>query len=321
MIWGVTDNSFVLSMYIITMMTGLPGNLLSLYAFIRKVKQEVKLTDVLLLNLNISDLIFLIFLPILIKATAEMEWGMSSYLCPLATYIFLINIYNSTLILTAVSVERYLGVIFAIKYKLNRHPRYAVITSVIIWVINLGHCSIVYYMQYNFSDGIKVGLDPINHNTCYWQFTEDQLKILLPECLGISIVFIFVPLIICCFCYINIIRALYQLDNIKPRKRCRAIGLAMSTLLIFMICSIPFGVSHVEGYIINSRPSWRVYALVSSSISVSLDTIVFYCSSKALRNTFMDHIPRLLMWLQHCCRCLFTDSDHTQHESTIFENN
>lgn len=302
MIWGVNNNSFVLSMYIITLMTGFPGHLLSLYALIRKLKQEAKLTDVLLLNLNISDLIFLFFLPIFIKATADMGWEMRYFLCPLATYIFLINIYNSTLILTAVSVERYLGVIFAIKYKLSRHPRYAVITSVIIWVINLGHCSIVYYMQYNFSDGINVGLDPTSHNTCYWEFTEKQLNILLPECLGISIVFIFVPLIICCFCYIHIIRALYQLDNIKPMKRCRAIGLAMSTLLIFMTCSIPFGVSHVVGYIKNARPSWRVYALVSSSISVSLDTIVFYCSSKALRNTFMDYIPRLFMWLQHCCR-------------------
>ncbi|XP_058232102.1 free fatty acid receptor 2-like [Hemibagrus wyckioides] len=318
MIWDETVNTLVLIVYCVTLITGLPGNLLSFYAFVKRVKQEAKPTDVLLLSLNISDLIFLSFLPIHIKVTAEREWNMNYSLCPLATYIFLINIYNSTLTLTAISVERYLGVVFAIKYKLKRHPRYAVMTSVVIWVINLIHCSIVFYMQYKFSDGEKAGLDPINHDTCYWNFTGEQLHILLPECLGVSIVAIFIPLIICCFCYISIIRILYQLDNIKPMKRYRAVGLAMSTILIFLICSLPFGITHVYGFIKNERPIWRVYALLSSSISVCLDPIVFYCSSKTLYNTFKDCVPRLYMWL----RCLVTNnsSDQTQQDSTIFDH-
>lgn len=127
-------SSLVLTVYSITLIAGLPGNLLSLYAFVQKVKQGAKATDMLLLSLNISDLIFLFFLPIGIKEAPDLEWNISFFLCPLSTYIFLVNIYNSTLLLTDVSVDRYLGVAFAIKYKLKQHPRYAVTISVIIYI-------------------------------------------------------------------------------------------------------------------------------------------------------------------------------------------
>lgn len=68
----------------------------------------------LLLSLNISDLIFLFPLPIHIKEAADMDWTMSHFLCPLSTYIFVIDFYNSTLVLMAISVERYMHDIFDI---------------------------------------------------------------------------------------------------------------------------------------------------------------------------------------------------------------
>lgn len=296
--WPRYLRDMVLSVYSITLITGLPGNLLSLYAFIRKAKQGPKPTDMLLLSLNISDLIFLSFLPIHIKETADGAWNMNSFLCPLSAYIITINIYNSTLHLTAVSLERYLGVVHAIEYKLKRCPRYAVITSVIIWVLNMAHSSIVFYMQYHFSDQTNAGLDPTTHNTCYWNFTEAQLNILLPECLAISIVAVFIPLMICCYCYINIIRVLYQLDNIKPMKRFRAIGLAVSTLLLFILCFMPFSVFHVVAFVAGHNPEWAVYAQLPSIFRACLNPFVFYFSSKALQNTFRDCKRGLHEWLQ-----------------------
>lgn len=286
MMGSAYPRNLVLIVYTITLITGLPGNLLSLYAFIRRVKQGAKPTDMLLLSLNISDLIFLTFLPIHIKVTADEEWTMNYFLCPFSTYIVFVSIYNSTLHLTAVSLERYLGVVHAIKYKLKRHPRYAVITSVFIWTLNMAHCSIIFYMQYHFSDETNAGLDPATHNTCYRNFTEEQLSILLPECLAVSIVAVFVPLMICCFCYVKIIRVLYQLDNIKPAKRFRAIGLAVSTLLLFILCFMPFSVVSVVAFVTGCNPDWAVYAQLPSISIACLNPFVFYFSTKAMQNIF-----------------------------------
>lgn len=293
--WTTNLRNLILTAYSIILIVGLPGNLLSLYAFSRKVKQGAKPTDVLLLSLNVSDLIFLFFLPIRIKEAADMEWTMSYFLCPLSAYIFLMNIYNSTLFLTAISVERYLGVVFAIKYKLKRRPRYAVIASVVIWVVNMAHCSIVYYMQYGFSDWKNAGLDPANNTTCYWIVNEQQEKILLPENLGIAIVAVYIPLIICLFCYVNIMRVLYQLDNIRPMKRFRATGLAVSILLIFMIFFVPFSVSNWVGFIAWCSPDCKLYVHLLTIFRVCLDPLVFYFSSKALQNTLRHCKQGVLM--------------------------
>ncbi|XP_053343362.1 free fatty acid receptor 2-like [Clarias gariepinus] len=294
--WTPDLRVLVLTVYSIILLTGVPCNLLSLCILIRKAKQDAKPIHMILLSLNISDLIFLISLPIRIKETADNEWNMSYFFCPLAAYIFVINFFNSTLLLMTISVERYLAVFFAIQYKLKRHPRHTVIISIIIWVVNMSHCTVVFYMEYHFLDSIQ-GLT--NGTGCYWSFNEEQMKILVPARLVLSIVEIFIPLMICCFCYINIIRRLSLTGNIKPMKRFRAIGLAISTLLVFMICFIPLGVCFVEGFIGWNNPSWRVYAMLFSSFNACLDPFIFYFSSKSLQKAFSRSIRALYMLLHN----------------------
>lgn len=231
-----------------------------------------------------------------------MGWRMRNFLCPFSTYITLINFYTSTLHLPAVSVDRYLAVVFALEYKIKQHPRYAVIVSVIIWVVNLAHCSIVYYMQYHFLNEKNPGLDPITHNTRYRYFTQEQKNIIVPECLGISILAICVPLFICCFCYITITITIYRLpklDNMSPMKCSRTIALAIFTVLNFIICFLHFSVYHIVSYILRDSPDWRVFPLLFSSLSPCLDPFVYYFSSKALQNTFKDSMQGILMWLKH----------------------
>ncbi|XP_026883459.1 free fatty acid receptor 3-like [Electrophorus electricus] len=107
-------NNLVLAVDTITLVIGLPANLLALYTFIQKLKQNAKPIDVLLLSLTISDLIFLVFLPFRIKEEADRKWTMSRHFCPVSNFVFYTTIYISTFLLMAISVERYLGVAFPI---------------------------------------------------------------------------------------------------------------------------------------------------------------------------------------------------------------
>ncbi|XP_072515717.1 free fatty acid receptor 2-like [Salminus brasiliensis] len=300
--WTRQLSDLVLAVYSITLITGLPANLLALYTFVRKVKQNPAPIDVLLLSLTISDLVFLFFLPFRMKEASDMKWTMSYFLCPLSGFIFYTTIYNSTFLLTAISVERYLGVAFPIKYKLKRRPRNAVIASVIFWVISMAHCSIVYIMQY-YDHSNNTVLDPSLRNTCYEDFSHEQLKVLMPVRLELFFVLFCIPFIICCFCYINFILILSRLPNINPKRRFRAIGLALGTLLVFIICFMPYNVSHVVGYIGWYSPSWRVYALLTSTFNACLDPFIFYFSSSALRGTFKHCMQGLFQKLHLSCCC------------------
>lgn len=269
------------SVYIITFITGFPANVLAFYTFCRKVWKKPAPIDILLLNLTVSDLLFLMVLPFKMQEVADnMIWNMPYFLCPLSGFVFYMTIYNSTFFLTAVSVERYLGVAFPIQHSLRRRPIYAVFASIFIWVFSVLHLSIVYIMPYYNPPG--TGSAP--RNICYEGFTDAQLQILLPVRLELCIVLFCIPFLICSFCYINFIRILSRLPNIGRRRRLRAIGLALGTLLVFALCFGPYNLSHVVGFATKKSPEWRDKALLLSTFNACLDPLIFYFTSAAVRN-------------------------------------
>ncbi|CAH2318652.1 free fatty acid receptor 2-like [Pelobates cultripes] len=280
-----SHSHLVLAVYIVTFITGLPSNLLAFYTFFTRVRQKQTPVDILLLNLTISDLVLIMFLPFKMReAAAGMIWDMPIFLCPITGFFYYSSIYISTLFLTAVSVERYLGVAFPIKYKLNRKPMYAVIASILFWFLACANCSIVYIIQYALPNNDK----QVNHSTCYENFTNEQLKILLPVRLELGLLLFFIPFIITLYSYINFIKILMNLPNIQRKRKQRAIGLALATLINVCVCFAPYNISHIVGFIKNESPKWRVNALLFSTLNASLDPVVFYFSSTAFQKVFFD---------------------------------
>ncbi|XP_075697006.1 free fatty acid receptor 3-like [Rhinoderma darwinii] len=289
-----------LFVYLFTFITGLPLNIAALSALVHKFNHSLTPVDILLLNLTISDLILLLFLPLKMREAASgMIWDMPLFLCPLTGFFYYSSIYISTLFLTAVSIERYLGVAFPIKYKLHRKPAYATFTSIIFWFIAYAHCSIVYVVQYSIPNNATAS----NETKCYEQFNEEQLKVLLPVRLEMGVVLFFIPSIITLYCYINFVRILMSLPNIQKKRKQRAIGLAMATLANFCICFAPYNISHIVGIIQNRSPTWRVDALLLSTFNATLDPVVFYFTSMTVQKTFCDFLAALLVKLRSICPC------------------
>ncbi|CAM4624552.1 free fatty acid receptor 2-like [Lepidochelys kempii] len=278
-----------LTVYIFTFLIGLPSNLLAFYTFLVKVRQKPTPVDILLLNLTISDIFLLIFLPFrMVEAISDMTWTLPTFLCPLTNFVFYSSIYISSLFLMAVSVERYLGVAFPIKYKLRRRPAYATATSVVFWVVGSAHCSIVYIVQF---------LDQSQNRTayfnCYYNFTTSQLQVVLPFRLELFLVLFCLPFTVTIFCYVNFIRILVALPNIPARRKRRAVGLAMATLFNFIFCFAPYNLSHVVGFVQKKSPEWRVYALLLSTLNTALDPVIFYFSSTAVKRAFTKCLASL----------------------------
>ncbi|XP_077193035.1 free fatty acid receptor 2-like [Paroedura picta] len=316
------NNTLVLTVYIFAFLTGLPSNLLAIYTFLPKVRQKPTPIDILLLNLTISDIILLLFLPFkMVEAASGMTWPLPDFLCPLTGFCYYSSIYISTLFLTAVSVERYLGVAYPIKYKLNRRPAYAVVASIFFWLLACSHCSIVYIVQYQVVGLNETGSAPDNISKCYEKFSSSQLRILLPVRLELCLSLFCLPFLITLFCYVNLIRILTSLPNIQARRKQRAVGLAVATLLNFAICFAPYNISHIVGFIRNQSPPWRVYALLLSTLNASLDPAIFYFSSTAIRQTFAKCFANMGRKLQNlvprCYRLCFAccDSEGENHRT------
>ncbi|XP_026140874.1 free fatty acid receptor 2 [Carassius auratus] len=271
----MTNQWVILAIYILTFLIGLPANLLGIYTFFKKLGDKPSPNDILLFNLTASDLVFLLFLPFkMYEAAIGMKWYLSQTLCSIASFVFFTTIYTSSLLLMAVAIDRYLGLGFPFKYRLMRKPLYTAAGSVIIWLVSAAHCSIVF---------ITVHMpDPnatLPKTVCYENFTEKQKKILLPFRLEMFVVLFMLPLLVCIFCYISCICILYSRPHISREKKQRAIGMALCTLTIFLICFLPFNMSHLVGFSSNDSPWWRYYTLLPSTLNTCLDPCVFYFSS------------------------------------------
>ncbi|XP_070691881.1 free fatty acid receptor 2 [Pempheris klunzingeri] len=323
-----------LSVYIITFVLGFPANVLAFYTFCKKVRQKPTPIDILLLNLTISDLLFLLFLPFKMQEVMNnMLWEMPYPLCPLSGFIFYMTIYNSTFFLTAVSVERYLGVAFPIQHTLKRRPAYAVAASIFFWIFSFINLSIVFIVPFitpghppNTTSDQNDSASSAKLEVCYENFTEAQLSVLLPVRLELCVVLFCIPFLICSFCYINFIRILSKLQHIGRRRRLRAIGMALGTLLVFALCFGPYNISHIVGIITWRSPDWRDKALLCSTFNACLDPLIFYFSSSAVRGTVGSVMEGVKSRLNRCMSCHMlwalwgainktaTDKEHKQEE-------
>ncbi|XP_020356328.1 free fatty acid receptor 2-like [Oncorhynchus kisutch] len=273
----VVRSEVILSVYIITFLIGLPANILALYAFIIKIHKKPTPTDILLLNLIVSDLIFLLFLPLKMhEAAFGMVWTLPSPLCNITLFVVFSFIYTSSLLLTVVSVDRYLCVAFPVPCRLRRKLLYGVVSSLVVSVSSSVHLCFIYIVENQTSSDLYI---------CYDNFTQEQLKVVLPMRLELCVVLYIVPLLACVFCYLNFILILNRTPNLRSEKRKRAVGMAIGTLLVFVVCFLPYNVTHVHGFIIQDNVEGRLYTLHLTTVNTVLAPMTFYFSSSMFQAT------------------------------------
>ncbi|KAF1441462.1 FFAR2 protein, partial [Pygoscelis papua] len=269
----------VLTIYIVTFLVGFPANIFTFATLLSKARRRVSSSDIFLLNLTAADLLLLLFLPFkMVEAAADMTWPLPVVLCPVANFCFYSSIYLSSLFLTALSVERYLGVVFPLQYKDRRRPRWAMAASVVLWLLACSHCSIVFVAHYHGGRN-----QPTANRSCYDDFTRVQLSFVLPLRLELFIVLFLLPFTITIFCYTNFVQALLARPNIPLEKKQRAVGLAVATTVNFGVCFMPYNISHLVGFVQKRSPGWRVYVLLLTSLNAALDPVIFYFSSTAVQ--------------------------------------
>ncbi|XP_058135226.1 free fatty acid receptor 3 [Dasypus novemcinctus] len=276
------------SVYLFTFLMGLPLNLVALVIFVGKLRRRPVAVDVLLLNLTLSDLLLLIFLPVrMVEAASGMRWTMPFFLCPFSGSLFFTTIYLTSLFLAAVSIERFLSVAYPVWYKARPRPRQAGLVSGACWLIATAHCSLVYIVELL---GDSSQSQSVN-GTCYLEFRKDQLAILLPVRLEMAVVLFGVPLLITCYCYSRLVWILGR--GASHRRRKRVAGLVAATLLNFLVCFGPYNASHVVGYIQDKSPSWRSYVLLLSTLNSCVDPLVYYFSSSEFQADFHRLLRRV----------------------------
>lgn len=121
--------------YVFICVCGLVGNCLVIYVVLRFANMKT-VTNLYILNLAVSDVLFLTSLPFLVPTTILGYWVFGKAMCKIYFVFYSINFFTSVLTLTAMSVDRYLAVCHPVSSVNYRTTRIAFFVCVSIWSIS-----------------------------------------------------------------------------------------------------------------------------------------------------------------------------------------
>lgn len=203
--------------------------------------------NIFVLNLAISDLTFLITLPMWATFTATgYHWPFGGFLCKASAGLAIFNLYTSIFFLTALSIDRYLAIVHPMRSRRFRTVRYASVTCVAIWIFAfvLSVPTAVTRDVHNIANSNST-VCGILHSSIE---NVMRLRFLLAISLMKSLLGFLVPFVIIITCYFLIGRALLGAKHIQKSSRSRddeVLRMLGAAVLAFFLCWTPHQVFHL----------------------------------------------------------------------------
>ncbi|KAM4606001.1 C-C chemokine receptor type 9-like isoform 2-T3 [Polymixia lowei] len=209
---------------------GALGNLVIVWIYTTVRNRLKTMTDVYLLNLAVADLLFLVTLPFwATDATHGWEYGVT--LCKLVSAVYKINFFSSMLLLTCISIDRYIAIVQVTKAQNLKKKRlfYSKLACLGVWLV-----SILLALPELIFAQVKT-----DKSFCvmvyYWNNWNNRTKIIvlsLQICVGFCL-----PLIVMGLCYSVIIRTLLQARSFEKHKALRVI---FAVVAVFVLSQLPY---------------------------------------------------------------------------------
>ncbi|CAG11634.1 unnamed protein product, partial [Tetraodon nigroviridis] len=218
--------------YYINFLLSYLGNGLVLFIICKYEKLDT-VTNIFLLNLVISNILFASSLPFL-AIYHQSEWIFGNVLCKTVSSAYFIGFYSSILFLTLMTFDRYLAVVHAIAAAKCRKRVYAIIATVAVWCISI-LASMKELVLRNVWESPSNGL--VCKESGYMESTMKVWRLVsyYQQFFG----FFLIPLFTLMYCYITItIRIL----STRMREKCRTIKLIFIIIFTFFICWTPYNV-------------------------------------------------------------------------------
>ncbi|KAM3679991.1 C-C chemokine receptor type 8-like [Ammospiza maritima maritima] len=289
------NSLFLPILYCLVFVFCLLGNSLVLWVLLTR-KRLTTMTDICLLNLAASDLLFVLPLPFQAYYASD-QWVFGNVMCKIMAGIYYTGFYSSIFFITLMSVDRYIAVVHALHATRIRTATCGIVISLILWLV-AGLASvpnIVFSQELEVEQALQcVPTYPPGDNT--WkvasQFAANILGLLIPF-----------SILVCC--YTQILR---HLQKRKNRDKVKAIKMIFIIVIVFFLFWTPFNIT----LFLDSLQSLHVIndCKASSQIALALqltETISFiHCCLNPIIYAFAGVTLKghLKAFLQSCGRVL-----------------
>ncbi|XP_062056126.1 C-C chemokine receptor type 5 [Lepus europaeus] len=218
-------------LYSLVFICGFVGNLLVVLTLVN-CKRLKSMTDIYLLNLAISDLLFLLTLPLWAHYAAA-EWVFGGAMCKVSTGMYHLGYFGGIFFIILLTIDRYLAIVHAVFALKARTVTFGVVTSVITWVAAI----LVSLPGIIFTRSQKEGF----RSTCSPHFPASQYHFWKNlQTLKMTILGLVLPLLVMVVCYSGILKTLLRCRNEK--KRHRAVRLIFAIMVVYFLFWAPYNI-------------------------------------------------------------------------------
>lgn len=279
-------------------LVGGAGNLAVVWIYLNFRRRLKTMTDVYLLNLAVADLLFLVTLP-LWAAEASHSWIFGTSLCKINSALYKVNLFSSMLLLTCISVDRYIAIVQTTKAHNSQVERLRCSRLVCagVWLLAL----LLATPELVFAAPAKVE----SQDYCRMVFPShlgNNTKILVLS-LQVSMGFC-LPFIVMAFCYSVIVATLLKTQGFQKHKAMRVI---LAVVVAFVVSQLPYNSVLV------------MEAVQASNITINCDQLkAFDKAGQVLKSLAYMHaclnpflyvfvgsrFRRDVVHLLRCCRCV-----------------
>lgn len=273
---------------------GLLFNMMAVYIFgcTLKLRNE---TTTYMINLVVSDSLFVLSLPFRIVYFIKREWMFGSELCKISVALFYTNMYGSILFLTCISVDRFLAIVHPFRSQTIRTTRNAKLACCTVWVMVL-------------SGSIPTGFllnttSPKNANStnyCFENYSRKQWKSELSKVVVfIETVGFIIPLLVNVFCSVMVLRTLKKPQTISRGgnlNKAKILRMIIVHLLIFCFCFIPYNVNLIFYALVRSNvlkgcdAEYVVRTIYPIALCIAVtnccfDPVIYYFTSETIQSS------------------------------------
>ncbi|NXJ83931.1 CCR5 protein, partial [Trogon melanurus] len=317
---GTEEKNFAATLlpplYSLVVIFGLTGNLLVVLILV-KYKRLKSMTDIYLLNLAISDLLFVFSLPFWAYYAVH-DWIFGEALCRILSGVYLLGFYSGIFFIILLTLDRYLAIVHAVFALKARTVTYGILTSAITWAVALFASvpAMVFHGTQNENSRYTCSAHYPFNTAINWKYSY---------VLKINILGLIVPMIIMIFSYSQILKTLLRCKNEKKQKAVRLIFVIM--IFYFMFWT-PFHISFFLHIFQASffLPTCEIKGQLEKAIQVTETISMIHCCinpviyafvgekfRKYLHRFFQKHVAAHL-----CKKCPNLYSEKLERASSTF---
>ncbi|XP_036931862.1 C-C chemokine receptor type 1-like isoform X2 [Acanthopagrus latus] len=222
---------FLPVLYSLVFILGVIGNGLVVCVLVKH-RNHTNLTDICLLNLAVSDLLFILTLPFYAHYVVVSTWTFGDFMCRFSAVSHNTGFFSGIFFMVVMTLDRYTVIMHSLTVARYRTLRAGIAITIIVWMLSFSVSlpALTFTKVTNESSLLACSYTPDSYA---WELYE----LLAPNILGLVI-----PLLVMVICYLRIIPTLV---NMRTTKKHRVVKLIVSIIVAFFLFWTPYNISLV----------------------------------------------------------------------------